>query len=499
MDNMFAFAVWDEFKQELFIVRDPLGIKPVYYSEFVKGIVFASELKALKIFDPHVMIDPQGARFFLEWGSIPAPNTIYKNVKALEAGCYLKITHDKIAKVKYWDYAEILTNASEVTDRFKNRNEAVEFVREQLRDAVQAHLISDVPIGVYLSGGIDSSAIVSLMADLGHREIRTFSVGFNHERLDESKHAQEVSNFYGTSHTNYQFGKEDFKTAKSCFLMAMDQPSFDGLNTFMVSSLARSNGCQVALSGIGGDEVFGGYARDFQQGPRVVDTLNAVGVLPRLIARFGVNALLEMGLLKPKWKRFASFLSRQPSLAAWMEMNRGIFTHWETPKFFKCTDFAHEVSAVSTSAFHMDIPENLCQHDKVSALLLKRYLGPQLLRDSDNNSMAFTIELRTPFVDRVLYESLAKIRNKDWYYSNEVPKSILVDAIGDLPRSITHRKKQGFIIPLEHWLDEDDFELKSELLDPDIFSTTIKDYQRGAIHWSRLWALIVLDRFFSHA
>lgn len=497
--GMFAFAVWEERSETLTLVRDPCGIKPLYFGEtkvgLGKGRFFASDLRAIRAFDAKWNLDKRALGLFLKWGSIPAPATPLEGVLALEAGTIVQFSDSGTKSWKYWDYSEVLRRGTEKPLNFASRDDVVAYVREELKASVRAHLVSDVPVGAFLSGGIDSSAVVALMRELGQKDIGTFCIGFESEEFDESKHAGAVARLFETNHTCWTLTKADFIRAQEQFFDAMDMPSADGLNTFLVSNLAHRNGYKVVTSGIGGDEIFAGYARDFNRIPKLWRRMQLGGWPAQAALRVLVKGGVGLNVLSQQWQRVADYLIGQPSLVRCLNMGRGLFTEPEIREMFADKQLGVAIACTSEDSYLPELSPELHIRDAVSLFLLSRYLSSQLLKDSDTFSMAYSLELRTPLVDSVLYESLAKISDKSLFYGGDCPKSLLVDAVGNLPRDITHRVKKGFTPPFELWLQGQDYELESNFLDCGYFSKAFHAFRSGKMHWSRIWALIVLDRY----
>ncbi|PXA03673.1 asparagine synthase (glutamine-hydrolyzing) [Coraliomargarita sinensis] len=497
--GMFAFAIWDSLEEALFLVRDPCGIKPLYYTcapgEDGIGFHFCSELKGLQAFPGGLQPDYVSMGLFLKWGSIPAPATPFKGVKALEAGTILKVTRDEVTPTQYWSYGDILARSSENSVDLRSWPEAVEYVRKCLLDTVRSHLVSDVPVGAFLSGGIDSSGVVSLMRALGQKHVGTFCIGFESEDFDESSYAQVVAERFGTDHTNWTLTREDFLGYQERFFDAMDQPSVDGLNTFLVSDLAHRSGYKVVTSGIGGDELFAGYNRDFRKLPKFWHLTQSGGPFLRGLALSAVSAGSALGLLNAQWRRVEAYLSGEPTLSRCLNMGRGLFAPQEVSAAFSDARIGEAAAAVNEESFLPDLSDSLSARDSVSCFLLYRYLGSQLLKDSDTYSMALSLELRTPLVDAKLYEDLARIANKELFYEGEIPKSLFVDAVGDLPKEITHRAKKGFTPPFKAWLLQVNYRSESDFINSEFFDKAVSSFQSGKSHWSRVWSLIVLDRF----
>lgn len=494
--GMFAFAVWNQRTQELVLARDPCGIKPLYYAQTGDGLIFASELKAFRAFDPKWPVDFEAMGLFLKWGSIPAPKTAYRDVKSLASGSFVRVSKSVVSDpVSFWDYDQVLLQAGSEAASIQTRADAVEWVREKTMESVRAHLVSDEPVGAFLSGGIDSSAVVSLMRRAGQQNIGTFCIGFEDDELDESRHAQAVADAFDTNHVCRVLTQDRFLASIDRFFESMDQPTLDGLNTFTVSELAHDEGYKVVTSGIGGDEVFGGYRRDFQQMPKLWRRLNSMGAPGRACLGAGLKVGLKGHMLPAHYSRVVHYLSGAPTLARSLDMGRGLYSTPEVRKIFAAQDLADQAAGVDADAYLPELNPGMNDRDAVSCFLLSRYLGSQLLRDSDNFSMAFSLELRTPLVDAQFYEAMAALRNPEWFLSGEIGKQMFVDAVGDLPRSVTHRRKRGFTPPFKNWLQQNEFTLHSGFLNEAYFQSNVADYRRGRIPWSRVWMQIVLDRF----
>ena len=263
LNGMFAFAIWDKVAQTLFVVRDRLGIKPVYYYIDNQHFVFSSEIRSMlrSGFIPR-QVDKEALRDFLSFQSVYAPATIIKNIFQLMPGEYAIVSSKGIQKTFYWR-AETSPNGFEIP----NKETAQKKVRELLTASIERRMMSDVPLGAFLSGGIDSSAVVALMAQASERPIDTFTVSFAEKQFDESRFADIVAKKYNTNHTTIRLTPDDFLKELPAALDAMDAPSGDGLNTYVVSKATKNAGITVALSGLGGDELFAGYSyfRHFQK------------------------------------------------------------------------------------------------------------------------------------------------------------------------------------------------------------------------------------------
>jgi asparagine synthase (glutamine-hydrolysing) len=279
--GMFAFAIWDDWEKTCFLARDPLGIKPLYYWQSGTTLVFASELRAVLASGlPGVNLSPEGLYGYLTTGSVPEPYTLIADIHCLAAGHWLYWQNGNITKKQYW---QINFTPEEISPP-----EAREIVRTALVDSIQHHFISDVPVGIFLSGGIDSTTILALATQTQQSQLSTYSITFAESEYNEGELAQKVANHFGAKHTEYQVTASFAKDIFPNFLAAIDQPSIDGFNTFCVSKVAHDQGMKVVLSGLGGDEIFGGY-QSFQKVPQMVSFSKNTKFLPWLRTGFGVG------------------------------------------------------------------------------------------------------------------------------------------------------------------------------------------------------------------
>lgn len=495
--GMFAFGVWDEKEKTLTLARDSLGIKPIYYRQGMDRLIFASEIKAFRHVGLASKIDAMGLGFFLRWGSIPSPITIYKDIKSLPAGSWLKFSRHGIETGTYWNHTQAILKAhSEGNDMQLSERDAVSFVKETLLNSVKAHLVSDVPVGAFLSGGIDSTAVVSLMRQAGQENISTFSITHDDPNLDESTYSNLAAKAYETDHHEWSIKPEDFFSLKNDFMNSLDQPTVDGFNTFIVSRLAHDNGFKVVTSGVGGDEFFAGYKGTFQDMPNLANYLSRVPASICKVSGKLLSSLVNSNVLSPRWSRTAHFLTGETNLRRAYNMKRGLFSPQEIRNLFRNREFGEEAARIVTEQQLPGDIGGLTTREKVTVLETSRYLGSQLLPDSDLFSMAHSLELRVPLVDRIVCEQLALLGNDQLFLNrNGVPKSLLVDSVGDLPPELVRRKKMGFGLPFEKWLRIKKWQPKSELLDNAGCRKIDQLFRKQKVHWSRRWALEVLDTF----
>ncbi len=489
--GMFVFAVWDELKQELFLARDPLGIKSVFYIKTKDGIIFCSELRPLRKLNLCGNLNFKNINTFLKKGSIPSPDTIFEGVKSLEPGNFLVVSkNQKIEKLNYWELSSLELDELQAN----NRNEIVAFTKESLLESMKSHLVSDVPVGAFLSGGIDSSAIVSLMRQSGQNKIGTFSLAFENQLLDESLYSKHVSELFDTDHHELVVTNDKISNYIDNFIKSMDQPTIDGLNTYIVSKLAKNNGYKVVTSGIGGDELFRGYNL-FKILPKIDSIFKYSPSSFNKILSYLIQRLISQNRINSKWGRFCSAISPNYSFVKLYEQSRALFSNQEIRNILNldCENFEQNDDQRLIEIFNT---QNSLE-SKISMMETYRYLGSQLLYDSDIFSMANSIELRTPFIDKTLYEKIYSIKNDVWFNDKKYNKSLLVDAVGDLPHEIYNRPKMGFVLPKNLFLKKEIYEIKSEILNKDYYNSLEKNFVDGKIHYSKIWSIRILDEYIS--
>ncbi|MDQ3918275.1 MAG: asparagine synthase (glutamine-hydrolyzing) [Acidobacteriota bacterium] len=498
--GMYAFAVWDDLERRLWLVRDPMGIKPLFYAHEAGALTFASEAKALRKAGLGGGISPAGAGAFLRWGSIPAPLTIFEGIHALPPASWLSWDEadGKIRIETYWDFNSAWAKSKALVGEVATREQAVEWTRDALRESVRAHLVSDVPVGAFLSGGIDSTAVVSFMRQAGQREIKTFSIGMEDAALDETRYARQAAERYGTEHHEWRISAADYARLRPEFFSALDQPTVDGFNTFLVSKLAHDHGMKVVTSGVGGDEIFRGYEMTFKNVPALGRVLRRV---PKAVRGTGAGALRRRPLRKLLRKpgRYVSLLRAEPQLAHLYLWSRELFTADEVRGLFARSDFADEAARVDMAQFLPDYEaDNISRQAEISILEARRYLASQLLSDSDSFSMAHSLELRVPLVDRTLYEQLIAINDEFFLDGDSTPKALLVAATGDLPEQLVRRSKQGFTLPFQNWLGggDDPRRCLSPMLRSPLTEKISAEVRRNRRHWSAWWAIQILENFF---
>ena len=465
--GMFSIAIWDELEQECFIARGALGIKPLYYFENEGALVFASEVRAL-IRSGLVgrQLCPAAVNGYLLFGAVPEPLTLIDNVFALPAGRYMLWRAGKTRITKFWDL--------QFGEEAMTESDAIRAVRDALTDSVQRHLVSDVPVGVFLSGGIDSTTVAAL-ASRGTREpLRTFCISFDNPEFNEGDIAARTAKHLGTQHSDWRLDSSTAKSLLPSFLEKSDQPSIDGFNTFCVSKLAYDRGVKVVLSGLGGDELFGGY-RSFRMVPLMVRASRLLDPI-----KTGVGELLQQRFTSARTNRLGHFLTDLPITSAAYWAMRGIFTPKEVAQLlprFGCT------LENADSQLSLFVPAQPTLKDEVSYLEVARYMRNQLLRDSDVMSMAWSLELRVPFVDLKLIGALEKIPARLRLASR---KQLLLSAVPEIPEWVRGRPKQGFAFPFKEWLTGEWGE---------IFQRINRQSPIPLKSWYRSWCLFALESF----
>ncbi len=505
--GMYAFAIWDAQAQTLFAARDSFGIKPLYYAQLPDGgLAFASELNAL-LASGHVSreIDPLSVSEYLAWFSVPAPRTIYRGIANLPPGHWLKVNAEGRCQTAAWDQLPAPTGSALITT---NYHDFVHGLRHQLDDTIRAHRVADVPVGAFLSGGLDSTAIVGLMVKSGATQLKTFSLIFNEAEFSEQTSARLAAAAFGTEHHEELITGARVATDLPRILASFDQPTGDGINTYYASQMARQGGVTVALSGLGGDELFGGYP-SFRDLPRLHRLLPAWRRVPRKLRAALVNQLRARPSTRAR--KLADFLAHARDLHELASLQRRVL-----PETARLALLAPEARAQArrlgpNHPMLDDFTSELMGADPfqiISAWELRTYLANVLLRDSDVFSMTHSLELRVPFVDRKLLAWLWA-QPTHFKYNARSPKKALADATADLvPSAIRARHKQGFTLPFSRWLRA---ELRPFLhetfnsaslaacpwLDPITTAQVWTDYQKQKDDraWSRVWTLAVLINF----
>lgn len=441
--GMFAFAIWDSRERSLFLCRDRLGVKPLYVHQGRGFVLFASEVRSLLASGLiPARMDRSSLADYLAFQSFGYPSSPVEGVSQLEAGSYMLVRGSEVRKEVYWRPGEAMVEGDIEDAAFVKRR-----IRDLLLKSVERRLVSDVPIGAFLSGGIDSSSIVGLMAEVGLRQPATFNVSFAEEAFDESRYADLVARKFDTKHTTIRLSPDGFLKDLDRALDAMDSPSGDGPNTYMVSKAIREAGITVALSGVGGDELFAGYPFFITQlrMQRLAGLYRITGGFRRAAA-----ALMQRSS-SGRMQRLASIVGAAGSdISHTYPEYRRIITRRQT---LTLTDLGptYPNGLESQLLMHRPVLSRLPVLSQVSVAEYLGYTQHTLLKDTDQMSMAVSLEVREPFFDHDLVDFVLKV--PDAVKRPLYPKSLLVESLKPLlPDEIVHRKKQGFVLPWDLWM-----------------------------------------------
>ena len=448
--GMYAFALWDSVSRGLLLARDPFGIKPLYYSDDGSTVRVASQVKALMaggVVDASP--EPAGHVGFFLWGYVPDPYTLYKAIRAVPAGTTLWIDQSgQAAPRAFFDIRKSLILAEEQA-KSSPTGSMREELREALLDAVQHHLIVDVPVGLFLSSGMDSTTLAALARECGAEGLRTVTLAFDEYEgkvEDEAPFAEQVADQLGARHETRRVSRDEFESESAGFLAVMDQPTINGLNTYFVSKAAADRGLKVAISGLGGDELF--EYPSFEEIPRTVRWIKPCTLVPGLgkVFRFVSSPILKQ-YTSPK---YAGVLEYGGTYGGAYLLRRSLFMPWELPGILGREFVQKGWEELGTLARLEETTAGISSnHLKIVALEMAWYMRNQTLRDSDWSSMAHGLEVRVPFVDICLFEKLAVYMA----LPNPLSKQDLsiVPKIG-LPVEVITREKTGFSTPIQGWV-----------------------------------------------
>jgi asparagine synthase (glutamine-hydrolysing) len=502
--GMFAFGLWDAAQQRLLLARDRLGIKPLYYCAADGFFLFASEVRALLATGlvPR-RINPVGLWHYLGYQSVPAPLTMIDGVSALEPGHWITVdARGRVASGEYWN---MLTAACESTD--PSPSDARRQTADLLREAVSSHLVSDVPVGAFLSGGIDSSAVVALIREAGHQP-RTFSIGFKERAFDETEYADLVARRFGADHTHIALRDADLLDRLPGAFAAMDQPTGDGVNTYIVSAAVAERGLKVALSGLGGDEIFGGYS-SFGRLARVSTIARLWGRSPDRVRRLAGGAVRSVAGASVQGAKAAAVVASDGSVASMYPVTRQLFSPGQRralmpARVLQAIDPEDPYEQPLARAFEKAPAASVFA--QISYAEARAYMHDVLLRDVDQMSMAHALEVRVPLLDHALVEHVMRLPDRI-KVPRGTPKRLLVESLdGLLPDQIVRRPKQGFTLPFDTWMRGPlravceqhlgDRGLGGRnLLEPVAVRRLWNSFLTGArdVSWTRLWTLVALD------
>lgn len=450
--GMYAFGIWDEHKGELFLARDPFGIKPLYYADDGSTIRFASQVKALLCGDKiNREADPAGHVGFYVWGAVPEPFTLYRGISQLPAGAWCRVSDRGVGPaILHFDPHKETLVAQDARSGMSNER-ALARLRDAIRDSVHQHMVADVPVSAFLSAGLDSAMVTALASEVTTAGLLTATLGFSEyagTEDDETSLASMTAQSLGVSHEVGWVTENDFRDEMSNILECMDQPSTDGVNTYFVAKLAARRGIKVALSGLGGDEIFGGYP-SFSQVPRLARTLRPFGAVPALGA--WARRLLAPALKRMTSPKYASLLEYGTDIPGAYLLRRAHRLPWELDDLMDPEVVKEGWGRLQTHARLAASIEGVGS-DKTAVSMLETawYMRNQLLRDADWAGMAHSLEIRVPFVDVALFRAAMPL-----LVAGRAPAktAIAAEVAPGLPTRILERAKTGFRVPVEQWME----------------------------------------------
>ncbi len=470
-NGMFALALWDNETATIYLARDASGIKPLYYAVTKEGLAFASELRG---FAPLGYLQKENANwpvYLLAYGHLPEPVTTLQDVKPLQKGTVLRY---RVADGK-WDIESFASYS--YSEEIASRGEATSLIKTCLQKAVQRHLLSDAPVGVFLSGGLDSGIVATLAQKYHTSTLKTLSIIFEDEKYSERRYQDLLLRQLDCSNWQGVLSEKEFQEKLPSIIDAMDLPGCDGVNTWFISKYARESGLKAVLSGIGGDELFGGYPS--------FSRINAVKKIEKI-----PSALLKAGRYSGSKKtRRLGYLSLGGAKGFYLFL-RGQFIPSSIAQQLGASE--KEVWSILEEQPELNDIGQLSPGNQASWIEMNLYMQNQLLRDSDVMSMAHGIEIRVPFLDRE-FVSLAMSIRSAVKYSGVLPKQLLIDTFKNvLPEPIWNRPKMGFTFPFAEWMGKNEF-VKDAMNSGSISAKRSYDkFIKGGMHWSQLMSLLLL-------
>tara|TARA_B110000879_G_scaffold211485_1_gene304363 strand:+ start:203 stop:2077 length:1875 start_codon:yes stop_codon:yes gene_type:complete len=501
-NGMFSFALWDKEKDLFFLCRDRLGIKPLYYSEQNESIIFSSSVKSInKYFLNKTSINNDDFVDFLRFGTVHSPNTFLNEIKSLKRASYLVASVEETKIVEYWNFFHNSIFISDNTNPQKK-------IKELLLDSVDKRMMSDVPFGIFLSGGIDSSILVAAASKVSTNNINTFSVVFKEKSFDERKFSSIVASKYQTNHNEIEIHPDELLHQIEEPFEFMDHPSVDGINTYFISKAVKDKGYKMALSGAGSDELFSGYPVFknsielsnkqwlFSFPPQIRRLVSNLLVLykPNLQSE-KIREILNLKLLELS-NFYPIFRKIFPDSSILNLSNQNLRLESPYSQLWADNELSFNQRGYDTSFLN-----------KVSALEIETYLQNTLLRDADQMGMANSLEIRVPFLDHRLVEYVLSLSNNLKY--PDFPKKLLVDSTkGWIPEEIIHRKKMGFVFPWEKWMkNELKFFCEKSItnlesvpfFDISYVNSLWKSFLKNNshVHWLQIWNLVVIGKWLS--
>ncbi len=503
-NGMFAFAFWDEEEQRLLIGRDRMGIKPLYYARVDNSFIFSSEIRAIiksGLMAPRLNISALPE--YIRYQTVHGDNTILEGVYSLHPGCCIEITQSEDVMHTWWHP----TTHYNRDVAFIGVGEIHALIRQKLEQAVRRRLVADVPFGAFLSGGIDSSAVVGLASGLVTQPLRTFTVSFQESTFSEASHAAAIARRFGTNHTEIMLHASDLLRELPDALASMDHPGGDGINTYVVSRAAKEAGITMVLSGLGGDELFAGYPvftqiSELQKNQWLLS-------FPKFARSLAGRAMVLRNPGNASEKTASVLKQDRFDVEYAYQFSREVVSETQVAQMLRSTAGSiHEVFKIAHEGIGYGKPGySLPLLGRISYAELSTYLQSVLLRDADQMGMANALEIRVPFLDHELVETVLGI--PDILKYPHTPKKLLTDALeGLLPPSVTTRPKMGFTFPWDAWMRAElrdwcgDHMLKLSQRAPFHRAEVQKRWDlflsgHPSVTWSRIWYLCVLENWLS--
>jgi len=472
LNGMFAFALWDKEEKRLYLVRDAAGIKPLYYSTHTGGICFASEIRGFAPVNYLQEKEPHAAVYQLAYGFIPEPITILAKVKALPKGCFcmydVNLKSTSVQSFKFFGFSNT------ITDEVSAKN----LIYKNLQDAVHRQMLADEEVGIFLSGGIDSAIIAKLANQQTEKKLHTLSIYFEEEKYSEKKYQDIIASEIKSIHHAILLKEEDFHKDFGNVIASMDMPTCDGINTWFISKFAAKEGLKAVLSGIGADELYGGYP-SFKRINKALLLQNLPHALFRLSNRINLKKYNRLAYLKLDGIRgIYLFL-------------RGHFTPVQIAA--QLGSYENDIWNILASKPVSPKLKRLGAPTKASWMECNIYMQDQLLRDADVMSMAHGLEIRVPFLDNKSIETAFSIDEK-LKFNPATPKQLLIDSFEDiLPTAIWKRPKMGFSFPFNEWLKNSSFVKDLGSSNNKETKKAVDDFLKGELHWSRIMSLLMLE------
>jgi asparagine synthase (glutamine-hydrolysing) len=503
LNGMFAYALWDTKRRRTLLVRDRMGIKPLYVARSGGTLLFASEVRALLATGlVKRKLDRTALSSYLWNGFVVGPHTIIEGVELLPAGSMLAaFDSGERELMRYWRQPSTDGTGDDTTE-----------LHDRLLQSVRMRLVADVPLGIFLSGGIDSSALAALASQVSDHPVQTFNISFDETEFDESPYARRVAESIGSEHHDIRLTEQNFAAQLSDALASIDQPTFDAINTYFVSRAVREAGLTVALAGTGGDELFGGYA-SFRELPSAMRWSRYASMMPEAWLRAAAAAVTRLKTGRPRevqpqtrWGKLGDALATRGDLLKMYQVSYGLFTEAFLEQLCATQGDEVEYGLPVGRARELEREASSCGLlGGISQLEQALFLGERLLRDIDAASMAVALEVRVPLLDHTIVEALAALGETTRFAPLGQKRLLRELGLSGVDPSLFDRPKSGFVLPLDVWCRRQikdvidstfaDQELCTAVgLRSEAVGRLWRSYQEGApgLYWSRVWSLFVL-------